>query len=266
MKKLLIVLFAGLALGACKKEAEADICVDPALKDPAALCTGEVDPVCGCDGNTYTNACVAEVVGGVTSFTQGGCGCTYKYRGEVVDRTGLDGCGLMIELDNGKFLEPLKVPNGFTLTAGAVVELDYRVFTTYPSTCMAGELADIVCIREVGCEAIELSNFSKTPEFGDAVYIKNVEIIGNCLQIDYSHGGGCEVHDVRLRALVSCGTPPITIALEFGHEANGDNCEALIYGSRSYDLSVFQTYHEREVSLYVMDKLGTYSKSLKYTF
>ena len=39
---------------------------------PVCLCPADYDPVCGCDGKTYTNACMAEIHG-LTSYTQGEC-------------------------------------------------------------------------------------------------------------------------------------------------------------------------------------------------
>lgn len=36
-------------------------------------CLMVYDPVCGCDGNTYSNACFA-YISGVTSWTEGACG------------------------------------------------------------------------------------------------------------------------------------------------------------------------------------------------
>lgn len=62
-----VVLFCGHAV------VQGQGCVDPELINPDALCTLEYNPVCGCNGVTYDNSCIAINFGGVTSYESGPC-------------------------------------------------------------------------------------------------------------------------------------------------------------------------------------------------
>ena len=48
-------------------------CIDATLINLDVMCPAIWAPVCGCDGNTYSNTCEATNYGGVTSWTDGEC-------------------------------------------------------------------------------------------------------------------------------------------------------------------------------------------------
>jgi hypothetical protein len=73
---------------------------------------------------------------------------TCKTRGVVQDFTGMDGCNLLIVLEDGKKLLPGQILNSsFQLAAGQKIRLDYRPIDMM-SICMTEDLiVEITCIE-----------------------------------------------------------------------------------------------------------------------
>lgn len=68
MKYLLFFAFSTfLFFAGCKKECS---CVEN--PNPSCVCDMSYEPVCGCNGKTYGNACEAECAG-ITDYEEGEC-------------------------------------------------------------------------------------------------------------------------------------------------------------------------------------------------
>lgn len=75
--------------------------------------------------------------------------CADAQQAKLINRSGLDGCGWLIELQNSDRLEPINLGDfEMGLEEDKKVWVRYKVESGMGSICMVGEIVSIVCLAE----------------------------------------------------------------------------------------------------------------------
>jgi PKD repeat protein len=119
--------------------------------------------------------------------------------GTVKDYTGLDGCGFVIELDNGVVLEPVEILPNFILYDGERVKLSYTELNDRESICMAGVIARIDCITEIPPDSCSASfTFYSLPWVSSVppIYQFDMLNIPENVEVSWDFGDGTVTNDI----------------------------------------------------------------------
>ena len=194
---------------------------------------------------------------------------TTYHSGVLKDYSEIDGCGYIIELENGDLINPVIINNSnIELSDGETVEISYEIIDTMFTTCQVGQNAVVTFYNQNECDDILfMQEYDPFPR--DTFEINYAKIIENCIEINVSYGGGCENHQFYLAKIEpSCGTPPLPpTTLELRHNANNDYCEAYLTHSIFFDLEPIQIGDSTKMQLILITNLNdNYSKELTYNF
>lgn len=153
---------------------------------------------------------------------------TFRETGIVVDYAGAGNCNFVIELDKGGRIQPLYFPSGFTFSNGQRVFVEYVELNNVILGCDHGTASEIIHAEELSCASyVDLYPNNYDSLSNDPVFIHDVFVDGECLNIKLSYNGGCKPHQIDLARLHPETTSNSTLAtFEIRHNANNDLCEA----------------------------------------
>lgn len=110
------------------------------------------------------------------------------------------------------------------------------IFLLY--ACGEKELPTEKCQRSI---IVSSRGFEKAKDDAEP-RIRDVSIIGDCMNIEYSHGGGCK--DLKTKLLASENTTQNTLEMsrrDLKLCLDGkDNCKALVSGKEEFDITVLR--------------------------
>ncbi len=125
----------------------------------------------------------------------------YTGKGTVVDKTGLDGCGLLILMNDGKVLLPLMIIPRFELKPGQRLELAWEIVRNTATICMAGIPVRIHKIAELPPDTCKAYFTATNQLWSDLSMMRRMVFAnlseGNLRECTWTFGDGTTSHEKR---------------------------------------------------------------------
>jgi len=159
----------------------------------------------------------------------------FDAKGVLIDKSKSEGCGFLIRLDDGTWLDPVIFDDkSFLFTEGMQVKLKYRLLKESDGKCPDGIPVMVVEMIPEGCNIIEfwpspLTGFGNDPMFS----MDSIVIDGHLLKMHGAFAGGGVIHSIRAVRDGTCCDTSLTQPWDIYlfHNAMGDT------GSTVYPVS-----------------------------
>ena len=92
------------------------------------------------------------------------------------------------------------------------------------------------------------------PAKGDVFSVVDMSVVGDSLHVAVQYSGGCKTHTFQMISngnLLKSLPPQLPLFLE--HNANGDNCRALLTEKLAFDLKPLRTQSGKKIKVFVND-------------
>ena len=88
-----------------------------------------------------------------------------------------------------------------------------------------------------------IDNYNNSDIKKDLLNVNNVSLNNGRLNFDLSYTGGCKTHSINLYAFKGIQkSNPAQVTLMLSHDAEGDNCEAIVQKKLVFDLTALKEY------------------------
>ena len=179
----------------------------------------------------------------------------FQETGLVVDYAGAGDCGFVIELDNGKRIQPMYYPENYSFMHGQRVLVEYIELDNVINGCDRGIACDIKYVEELACAPyvdLYFENYDSLAR--DPVNVNAAYVDGDCLYFQVSYSGGCQKHTIDLARMHpwTAGSSKMP-TFEIRHNANEDVCEG--YFTKEFRFDIKQLKEEGVTEFVLTAKL-----------
>lgn len=246
MNKIWIYFSISILFIACTEDNK--LCIDKSVVDNSLQCDTIYQPVCGCNNETYYNACEAEYMNGIKQWTNGQCAHKCSYIDTLTVFSINEQCTILTDFTT--FYEVSYEPENFIWEKGQSYFVNYFTANTAPKCIQSAENINITCVKPYipNCHPIIETQGADNFLPNDTLHIDSIALFDPCLTVYYRYLGGCNEPRLDLYHLNDSSTN-FSTRLQLRYDNGEGPCDEFINDSCSFDLSSIQIECTNQINI-----------------